>query len=275
MTTALEQSLKKRLSLIGKERNLTPSEVWYNVITERFLVRLCKSPYGTQFIFKGGALLARQIAIGRETRDLDFSIRHLSNEITVLQEALDEIVRMPIDDGFIFEKPTVAPLEHFHMQYSGAQVKMRVCFGKSRFPLFIDLGFGDLIYPQEKEFQLLSAANGPLFESSVMVNCYPLEFVFAEKLETIIYRGGENSRMKDFHDLYSLINAGILNTEDALKAIKAVFNHRKTALRLPIRFNSSELSSLEDYWRRYRQNMIVPSLPWQIKEVVDKINSFI
>ena len=36
MTSALEQSFKKRLHLIAKERNLTPAEVWQNVITERF-----------------------------------------------------------------------------------------------------------------------------------------------------------------------------------------------------------------------------------------------
>ena len=29
------------------------------------------------------------------------------------------------------------------MQYPGAQVKMKVHFGKASFPLFIDLGFGD------------------------------------------------------------------------------------------------------------------------------------
>ena len=76
MTNPFEQSLKKHLSQIAKERNLTPSEIWHNVITERFLVRLCHSSYGDHFIFKGGTLLARHIDIGRETKDLDFSIRN-------------------------------------------------------------------------------------------------------------------------------------------------------------------------------------------------------
>ncbi len=34
MTSALEQSFKKRLQTAAKERNLTPAEVWQNVITE-------------------------------------------------------------------------------------------------------------------------------------------------------------------------------------------------------------------------------------------------
>ena len=126
MTSALEQSFKKRLNLIAKERNLTPAEIWQNVITERFLVRLCRSPYHAHFVLKGGTLLARQIDIGRETKDLDFAIQCLSNEISVLQKAFGDILRVQIDDGFVFANPAVAPLEHFHMQYPGAHVKIQV-----------------------------------------------------------------------------------------------------------------------------------------------------
>lgn len=70
MTSAFEQSFKKRLQHIAKERNLTPPEVWHNLITERFLIRLSQSPYRDHFIFKGGTLLARHINIARETKNL-------------------------------------------------------------------------------------------------------------------------------------------------------------------------------------------------------------
>jgi len=105
MTSALEQSFKRRLHLIAKERNLTPAEVWQNVITERFLVRLCQSPFHGHFVMKGGMLLARYIDIGRETKDLDFAVQRLSNEISVLQKTFDDIVRIQVGDGFTFENP--------------------------------------------------------------------------------------------------------------------------------------------------------------------------
>ena len=208
MTSALEQSFKKRLQLIAKERNVTPAEVWQNVITERFLVRLCRSPYHSHFVLKGGTLLARYVDIGRETKDMDFTIQRLSNEISALQKTFNDIVRVEVEDGFVFMNPVVAPLEHFHMEYPGAHVKIEVRFGKAKFPLFIDLGFGDLVQVREKELLLLSNSKGPLFEPSLMVNCYPMEFVFAEKLETAIFRGADNSRMKDFHDLYTIASSG-------------------------------------------------------------------
>lgn len=198
MTSALEQSFKKRLQLIAKERNLTPAQVWQNVIIERFLVRLCQSPYYAHFVLKGGILLAKYLNIGRETKDLDFAVQQFSNELSGLQKAFDDIIRLEIGDGFVFRNPVVVPLEHFHMQYPGAQVKIEVHFGKSKFPLFVDLGFGDLAQTHEKELLLLSNCKGPLFEPSLTINCYPIEFVFAEKLETAIFRGADNSRMKDF-----------------------------------------------------------------------------
>ncbi len=275
MTSSLEQSFKNRLHLIAKERNLTPSEVWQNVITERFLVRLCQSTYHSQFVLKGGMLLARYINICRETTDLDFSIHRLSNEVPILQKTFDAICESKLNDGFVFMNPVVAPLEHFHMQYPGAHIKIDVRFGKAKFPLFIDLGFGDLPQTHTKEINLLSSSKGPLFESSLTINCYPIEFIFAEKLETIFYRGKDNSRMKDFHDLFTIISSErLLNKEDIEMAIHLVFNHRKTILQLPLKFGSSEIKTLQTYWERYRQTTTLPEhLPNQIEEIIQIINN--
>jgi predicted nucleotidyltransferase component of viral defense system len=277
MTSALEQSFKKRLQLIAKERNVTPSEVWQNVITERFLVRLCQSPYHVHFVLKGGTLLARYVDIGRETKDLDFAVQQFSNERNALQEAFNNIVLIEMGDGFIFMNPVVSPLEHLHMQYSGAHVKIDACFGKAKFPLFIDLGFGDLIQVRKKKLLLLSNSKGPLFEPELTVNCYPAEFIFAEKLETVIFRGSDNSRMKDFHDLYTLASSEkMLNELDIANAIHLVFKHRLTPLRLPIQFDSSTLESLQKYWKRYHQTTPTSAgLPNQIVEVIETINKSI
>jgi predicted nucleotidyltransferase component of viral defense system len=277
MTSALERSFKKRLQLIAKERNITSVEIWQNVITERFLVRLCRSPYHSHFVLKGGMLLARYMDIGRETKDLDFTIQRLSNETSTLQKAFNDIVRVEIEDGFAFMNPIVAPLEHFHMEYPGAHVKIEVRFGKAKFPLFIDLGFGDLVQVRKKELLLLSNSKGPLFEPSVTVNCYPMEFVFAEKLETAIFRGADNSRMKDFHDLYTIAGAEkMVNEKDTAKAIRLVFEHRKTPIRLPMQFDVSALEALQQYWGRYRHSATLGKvLPEQIEEVIAVINKLI
>lgn len=100
MTSSLEQSFKKRLQLIARERRITPAEVWQNVITERFLVRLCRSVYHFRFLLKGRTLLATYVDIGRETKDLDFAIRQFRNEISALQKAFNDIVQIQPPQGW-------------------------------------------------------------------------------------------------------------------------------------------------------------------------------
>lgn len=269
MMPALEVTMKKRLQEIAKERKLTPAEVWHNVVTERFLVRLCRSPYKSHFILKGGTLLAKQLQIGRETRDIDFVIKGLKDAASRLQDILTEIVAIDLDDGFTFNTPQIALLENFDMQYPGVQVKMGVRFANSTYPIFIDLGFGDAVVEKEQNILLVSSGNTPLFEESVSLKCYPMEFVFAEKLETMIYRGENNSRMKDFHDLYTLITSeNVLNGPEIEKAIKMVFEHRNTPLSLPIVLNCEEL---QRFWRRYLPT-VDAKLPSHIAEVVDALN---
>jgi predicted nucleotidyltransferase component of viral defense system len=277
MTSAFEQSFKKRLQIVAKERNMTPAEVWQNVIHERFLVRLCRSSHRDHFILKGGVLLAKHIDIGRETKDLDFSVRNIQSDINQLSKAMERIVSLDLADGFTFRDIQTEPLDHFHMEYAGARIKMQACLGKARLPLFIDLGFGDLVPAKEEKIMLLASVKGALFEDNVHLPCYPIEFIFAEKLETVIFRGRENSRMKDYHDLYTMTKESMtLNKMGATQAIQAVFQHRRTPLSIPIDFDSLAISSLQHYWHRYRQTTIVPNqLPNSIDQVIEAINKWL
>lgn len=115
MNKPLKQSIKERLRTVAKERNLTFAEIWHNLILERFLARLCQSKYKTNFVLKGGSLLARYIPIGRETKDLDFLVERLTNTEEFLSKAFDHICSIHIEDGFVFEKVKIGKLMHPHM----------------------------------------------------------------------------------------------------------------------------------------------------------------
>ena len=122
MSNSLKQSMKQRLQTVAKERDLTFSEVWHNLILERFLARLCQSNYKSNFILKGGSLLARYIPLGRETKDLDFLVDKLQNTEEFLSKAFDHICSIRLEDGFKFEKVKISKLTHPHMDYTGIEV---------------------------------------------------------------------------------------------------------------------------------------------------------
>ena len=280
MTTSLEQSIKEKLRLIAQERKITFANLWRNLVLERFLARLCNSNYKKHFILKGGSLLAKYIVIGRETKDLDFSVINLSNTNKILNDALEAICKIDLNDGFLFTNIKIDSLEHPHMDYTGAQITLMAKFGGTKTQINIDLGFGDVVNPIDYEFNLTTTKKGPLFESKIRIKCYPKEFIFAEKLETVVFRSGSNSRMKDFHDLYSLIfQKELIDKSLTKKVIKTVFIQRNTSLdELPVKFDEQAINELQSKWNNYHHGLN-PSMkflpPIKIKDLIDYINQWL
>jgi len=58
-----EQALKDRLQRIAKEKVIPFNACWKQLLLERFLARLARSPHVDKFIFKGGFLLSYMMKI--------------------------------------------------------------------------------------------------------------------------------------------------------------------------------------------------------------------
>ena len=242
-------------------------------------MRLANSKHRKHFVLKGGILLSKYIEIGRETTDLDFLARKLSNEVADLRDIFEGIAKIDLKDGFVFQEIKVRELTHPHMGHPGAEVSMMAYFGKTKFKVSIDIGFGDIVDAVEYSIPLTTYSKGVLFESNVKLSCYPKEFIFSEKLETIIYRGSFNSRMKDFHDLYSLIFSSQFSSFHNLEGvIRLVFEHRETPLTLPITYSEDETKQLQNFWNEYLKNLRTENaknLPITITPVIVKINDWL
>ena len=81
-----------------------------------------------------------------------------------------------------------------------------------------DITTGDKITPKEIEyhFKLL------LEDRSISVFAYNLETIMTEKLETVISRGDQNTRPRDYYDIYILTKLQYSNIE--LNSLKAALN---------------------------------------------------
>ncbi|MGR3973994.1 MAG: nucleotidyl transferase AbiEii/AbiGii toxin family protein [Candidatus Rhabdochlamydia sp.] len=279
MTSDVEKSFKAKLRLIAKELNKDPADLWQTLTLERFLVRLSHSPYKDQFILKGGVLLSKYLTIGRETTDLDFLAQKVRNEKSNLMMIFETVAAISLEDGFMFKEVNFEELAHPHMGYSGARISMMAYFGKTRMKVVIDLGFGDIVDPVNYAIPLTTSSRGDLFERCVFLPCYPQEFIFAEKLETVVHRGALNSRMKDFHDLYSMISSPSLQPVNHLKAIiEMVFHHRGTQLILPLLYEENDLAKLQIFWNQYLKGVRSDSLkdlPKQLSTILSEMNQWL
>ncbi len=279
MISDAEKSFKAKLRAIAGEKNRDPADLWQSLTLERFLVRLAKSKYAKHFVLKGGILLSKYIEIGRETTDLDFLAQKISNEVGRLKIIFEKIASINLQDGFSFREIKVNELAHPHMGYPGVEISMMAYFGKTRFKVAIDIGFGDIVDPVKYAIALTSSSKGDLFEHSVSLFCYPKEFILAEKLETISYRGSFNSRMKDFHDLYSMITSlDFSSFHDLEVIIRLVFEHRETKLALPILFTKDEMLRMQNFWNQYLRSLRpehVSSLPGNLADLIAKLNQWL
>jgi predicted nucleotidyltransferase component of viral defense system len=275
-----EQALKERIKYIANTEDRLFNQVWRDLVLERLLVRLSRSPHNNQFIFKGGLLLAHYIELGRETKDVDFLATQLDANASEIKKAFQEICQAKVEDGFTYSFSRIEQLDQEQMNYPGYRVNLDLKFSRMKDLIQVDIGVGDIVAPKQESFELYQYKGKPIFEGSVSLKVYPVETIFAEKLESIIARGAANSRMKDYHDLLLLCREeGIITAVKLKEDIEKTFGSRNTDRSLPIQFTVDEFGRLQTLWAAHRNGLQKIAdefnLPANIEDVVREINTWL
>ena len=91
----------------------------------------------------------------------------------------------------------------------------------------IDIATGDVITPGPEKLNYVTNITREI----ITINSYNIETILAEKFQTVIERGIDNTRMKDFYDIYMLINNKELDKEMFHDVIINTFEARKTNIK--------------------------------------------
>lgn len=279
-TNSIERSIKDKVKKTAVEQNRQFSVVWLVVILERWLVRLHSSKHRDLFIFKGGMCLNQYLSIGRDTKDLDFLIKGIKSNRENIEKIFEEVNQIDVNDGVKFTSLSVNNLAHAHKKYPGFEINMRAELGQTRTPIRIDIGIGDIVKPENITIQLSETKGTPLFEKEIELWAYSPEQIFAEKFQTAVWRGVENSRMKDYHDLVLLIDSQLMDEAKLKKAIETTFKNRSTALSLIPNFQPSEMAQFNQRWSNHlktskSEGLVPAKLPKNFEEVHKLINSWV
>ncbi|MBF0363725.1 MAG: nucleotidyl transferase AbiEii/AbiGii toxin family protein [Oligoflexia bacterium] len=98
--------------------------------------------------------------------------------------------------------------------------------------------------------------------------------LFAEKLETLVSRAEENSRMKDFLDIYKMINSDKLDLTKLTNTIEQTFTRRKTEFSIPLDIDSSS-DFLNKKWNIFQKRQKINThQTLSLKEIIVGINTF-
>ncbi|MCK6571549.1 nucleotidyl transferase AbiEii/AbiGii toxin family protein [Myxococcota bacterium] len=221
-------SVRARLARLSRERGEDFQLVLTRYANERLLFRLASSKHAQRFVLKGAALFTLWTGKPhRATRDLDL-LGFGEPGVDHVREVFAEVLALDVaDDGVRFDPGSLAVgLIREERAYGGVRVELVARITNAQVRLQVDVGFGDAITPEASlvDFPPLLDFPAPRLWS------YPRETVIAEKLEAMVQLGMANSRMKDFYDVAVLARDFDFDGALLVRAIRATFERRKTAL---------------------------------------------
>ena len=223
------RSVKDRQLTVSKGNGIPYMTILVRYIQERLLYRVAHSEYRNNFFLKGGALLyAFNQEKARPTKDIDFLGTHINNDRDHIKSIFAQIMDVLCEeDGILFDKDSIV-IEDITQdkEYNGLRLTVLASLDSVRQTISMDIGFGDVVTPGPQDLQYpLLLENVP----GMSILAYSLETVVAEKFEAMISLSVNNSRMKDFFDVYGILNARKLDKETLTDAIKNTFRNRGTS----------------------------------------------
>jgi predicted nucleotidyltransferase component of viral defense system len=120
----------------------------------------------------------------------------------------EEICKIELEDDVTFRFRSIGEIREGDV-YTGYRVSLSANYPPMAVPLKLDITTGDKITPKEIEYQFKLL----LEDRSISVLAYNLETIMAEKLETVISRGDQNTRPRDYYDIYILAKLQYSNIE--------------------------------------------------------------
>lgn len=247
--------LKAILKNMAKQKNISAQLVLQNYMLERLLERVSVSKYRNNFILKGGFLIAAMVGLDtRATMDMDATLKgYPVNEETV-RKMFEEICAIELNDDVTFAFRQIGEIREGD-EYTGYRVALTANYPPLAVPLKLDITTGDKITPREIEysFKLL------LEDRSISILAYNLETILAEKLETVISRSDQNTRPRDYYDIYVLtkLQAHNIDLPSLKEALAATCGKRGSAeivkgyIAIMERVKSSAV--MQEQWVKYQQ----------------------
>lgn len=247
------ESVKAKLKNQAPKRGHMLQEELTAYGLERTIYRISISEYVDKFTLKGGIFLYALFEgkFTRATTDIDLLAHKTSIEVENIKKIFNEIFLIEVDDALRYDLDSleVRSITEFKA-YHGVNVSIVAYLDRTKIPISIDIGFGDIVYPERvlMDFPVLLEMEVP------KIYAYSLNSVIAEKFEAIVSLGYANSRYKDFYDIYILAINYDFDGSELKRAIEETFHHRQTGFEDIVAF---EKPFAEDSIRKSRWNSFI------------------
>ncbi len=274
-TTGLALSVHTRLIAHARKLDVDPNLVLVRYAAERFLFRLSRSRQGDRFVLKGAMLMLAWFGETiRPTRDADLlGLEPQSDE--ALLALFKEVCAVAVEaDGMHFDPGTVRVSAIREGDAGGGRrVTLQGRLGNAKLGVQVDVGWGDAITPAARWLQYPTMLDLP----QPRLRAYPPETVIAEKFHAMVKLGRLNSRMRDFHDVLVLQAERDFRGSTLVRAVRATFRRRETALPAgrPVALTEEFAQEAAQRWRAFVLKNGLRFAPQEFEPVVAALDHFL
>lgn len=273
----IAQSVHQRLLTRAQKEGRPFNQLLQHYAIERFLYRLGQSTHAEKLLLKGALLLrVWQIPMARPTMDIDM-LGRTSGTPEVLVAILRECMALKVEDDGMKYDPENIMTEAITLDadYQGWRIRFKASLGNARVTMQVDVGIGDVVYPAPIwiDYPVL------LDQPAPRLLAYTPENAIAEKYHAMVELDKANSRMKDFHDIWTLARNLDFEGEKLGEAIRRTFEQRKTKLPVsaPTAFTSDfyEDKTKQTQWQAFLNKGLATKEPIPLLEVIEVIRDFL
>lgn len=227
MAVNVAASVYAKLKNLSKERGFDMQALVRLYAQQRLLYRISVSDVGPRFCLKGGLMLAAYNSgdILRPTEDIDFN-GFGDGGIEDIEAAIRTAIATPVpDDGVVFDASNLKTLKDREGIVPGGKVVVIGRVHTATVQVRVDVGFNNVITPnaQPMEIPTILADVVPM----PVIAGYPLETMVSEKLHAIAQFGHDNTRHKDYYDIWRILESYEIDGGSLSMAIQNTFSFQK------------------------------------------------
>ncbi|KOS68390.1 hypothetical protein AEA09_07355 [Lysinibacillus contaminans] len=216
--------VSEQLKNVATKNGESLDEIGHRYFQERWLYRLSISAFQERFLLKGDHLLATLTnGLVKPSVIISLSAKQITQDISKLQHVFEDICAIKVpEDGvdFLVDELKITALKE------DVSIEIPVILGQMRTYIQIKISYKDnhILTPKEVTIPTLLEMEPPVLLA------YSTEVIIAEKFEAMISLVEEDNRMKDFYDVYVLLNTQSFEGRVLQEAVLEVFDKRRTLI---------------------------------------------
>lgn len=160
----------------------------------------------------------------RTTKDMDATLKGIVLTKGEIDKVFNEVLSINLGDGVSFKIISIKDIR-LEDEYGGFRLNILASLNKNKTYITVELTTGDIITPREMKYSY-----NCIFENKkIPIMAYTIETILAEKFHAIMERGVLTTRLKDYYDMYVLMNGDYkIDDKNLVKAIESTFLNRNS-----------------------------------------------